>query len=386
MSSPGLVWCTIAIFGVLGLSAALPGQTADDLTVHEWGTFTTLTVGQGEMMVWNPLGGPSDLPAFVHDGSKKLKADIDATVRMETPVLYFYTSRPRTLDVRVDFPDGLVTEWYPHGHWSPFEGNSIHWPKVELHPEGGVKIPDPDRRGHYFAARDAQATPLTVTLGNPATTEAEGFLFYRGIGNPKLPIEVRFDQRSIRVKSLDPAPMPYIVFENRGGQCDYGIYGAWREKNDMSVPRPGPESIRYEGVDHAGALERLLLMHGLKDAEAKAMIKTWKDDWFEPGLRVFWIVPDAVVDRILPLTIKPAPVAVKRVFVGRVEILTEEFISTVQRSIDQALHGNPKPLLAHGRFARPFALERLRSFPRDSAPYQSLSSILWPPSSPAGPK
>ncbi len=32
---------------------------------------------------------------------------------METPVLYFYTPREMTVNVRVDFPQGLLTEYYP---------------------------------------------------------------------------------------------------------------------------------------------------------------------------------------------------------------------------------------------------------------------------------
>ena len=31
---------------------------------------------------------------------------------METPVIYFYSDQPQTVDVSVDFPKGLITEWY----------------------------------------------------------------------------------------------------------------------------------------------------------------------------------------------------------------------------------------------------------------------------------
>ena len=34
-------------------------------------------------------------------------------VRMKTRALYFHSQRPTTLSVRVDFPKGLITEWYP---------------------------------------------------------------------------------------------------------------------------------------------------------------------------------------------------------------------------------------------------------------------------------
>jgi len=36
------------------------------------------------------------------------------TVRMETPVLYFYAPRDTIVDVRVRFHGGVITEWFPH--------------------------------------------------------------------------------------------------------------------------------------------------------------------------------------------------------------------------------------------------------------------------------
>ena len=32
---------------------------------------------------------------------------------METPVVYFYTDRETKVSVKVDFPRGWITEWYP---------------------------------------------------------------------------------------------------------------------------------------------------------------------------------------------------------------------------------------------------------------------------------
>jgi hypothetical protein len=62
------------------------------------------------------------------------------------------------------------------------------------------------------------------------------------------------------------------------------------------------------------------------------MVETWRDSWFEEGTRVFYIVPPAAVDRILPLNIQPAPESVVRVFVGRVDVITPTCIRTVQKA------------------------------------------------------
>src|SRR5215210_124280 len=78
-------------------------RTENRLVVHEWGTFTSIAGRDGVALDWRPLNGPSDLPKFVHtiqEANEGLrhrtvqgKGDITARVRMETPVLYFYSGQ-----------------------------------------------------------------------------------------------------------------------------------------------------------------------------------------------------------------------------------------------------------------------------------------------------
>ena len=97
--------------------ALLAGGTAEakGFIVHEWGTFTTVSAGDGR-----PLGGlyvdASRLPAFVQgvpffnydpaSGWAPLSKLRHVTVKMETPVLYFYSPAP--LDVEVQVRDFLA--------------------------------------------------------------------------------------------------------------------------------------------------------------------------------------------------------------------------------------------------------------------------------------
>src|SRR5918912_3147375 len=88
--------------------------TANRLVVHEWGTFTSIAGRDGVALEWRPLNGASDLPKFVHtiqeesSGLRHVpnKGDLVAQVRMETPVLYFYTASDMDVSVKVDFPKG----------------------------------------------------------------------------------------------------------------------------------------------------------------------------------------------------------------------------------------------------------------------------------------
>src|SRR5450432_408555 len=93
--------------GLLSLALSVPSvsgrsghQWSADLTVHEWGTFTSIAGHGGQGVMWEPLDGSTDLPNFVeHLRSAQTKAGLQGTVRMETPV--FYVSAPTEITVSV---------------------------------------------------------------------------------------------------------------------------------------------------------------------------------------------------------------------------------------------------------------------------------------------
>src|SRR5579872_2075985 len=97
---------------VCALLAPLFGADAG-LTVHEWGTFTSIAAADGGAEQWVSLSPPADLPCFVYHLSAQCVKCGPAKVRMETPVVYFYAPQPLMASVRVDLPRGLITEWYP---------------------------------------------------------------------------------------------------------------------------------------------------------------------------------------------------------------------------------------------------------------------------------
>ena len=118
---------TSAMSGQTGLRNTSVPTPSPDLTVHEWGTFTSVAGPDGRAVEWTPFSGPSDLPCFVtilnptsiKVGPKGYLPTIKATVRMETPVIYFYSDRAQTVNARVRFPHGLITEWYPQAAVPP---------------------------------------------------------------------------------------------------------------------------------------------------------------------------------------------------------------------------------------------------------------------------
>jgi hypothetical protein len=120
-----------------------PTSSSSGLVVHEWGTFTSFSGSNGVPVGFRPNN--SDLPAFVYrlggdPDSKAALLNAFGTVSMETPVIYLYSDREMQTSVRVGFPKGWITEWYPHAANPPDEnarrpkpGATIRW-DVTLRP------------------------------------------------------------------------------------------------------------------------------------------------------------------------------------------------------------------------------------------------------------
>src|SRR5215467_6717338 len=89
-----------SVLVVVAMTTVVFPKTTDrrDLTVHEWGTFTSIAGEDGYAMPWRTYGGTEDLPCFVYTFGG-FKFQIPGTVRMETPVVYFYGSRDLVADV-----------------------------------------------------------------------------------------------------------------------------------------------------------------------------------------------------------------------------------------------------------------------------------------------
>jgi hypothetical protein len=75
--------CSLLILPVSSLLAATIDQAqSGGLTVHEWGTFTSVAGPDGSAIEWNALGCKSDLPKFVNDfGYRGLKIGLRGIAR-----------------------------------------------------------------------------------------------------------------------------------------------------------------------------------------------------------------------------------------------------------------------------------------------------------------
>ena len=345
----------VSVVTAVHLHFAASVQAGEDYVAHEWGTFTSVQGADGIQLGWNPLL-VSELPKFVYDrlapgeDRKRVRfSDIAAKSgfvtlqRMETPVIYFYSGKEQRVDVSVDFPQGMITEWYPQarkpaaamkGKPSVDGPRTIHWEKVQIHPSKhhgalAAALPMDQTGSHYYAARETDADYLQVNIGD-SSHETEKFLFYRGIGNFRAPLTVTqsgSDADEIQLQNTGSEELRhFFVYTVRGSDGKF-LYvpklAAGKSRPIQLNADRNRTSLQALRDNIARQMRDALVREGLYEQEAAAMVKTWDDSWFaEQGVRVLYVLPSEWTDRILPLTLDPKPRELVRVMVGRAELIT----------------------------------------------------------------
>jgi len=362
----GLVSATLLLAGLAlwGVAAPAPPPAPNppqqsapppgSLVVHEWGTFLSVQGADG-----TTLGGMVDseekLPTFVRERDLNGRNRAGMFQKVETPVTYFYTDRPMTVEVKVDMPRGLLTHWFPavHTFGPPVNpkarpagpGSFLDWGRVELFPDtpefaginkpvGGVR-PGAGADSTWRFARETDSALVRVKSAPVPVRpelEVEKFLFYRGLGEFDLPLSIvsagtTDDVRlTLRNRGSERLTAVFAV-RVRGGMLQYAhlpnVAGRGERlvntATTMSAWMPLEDGTRQVKQQLTTALTK----EGLFAREALAMTNTWESSYFHnEGLRVLYVLPRRLADDLLPIHIKPAPDRLERVMVGRVEVLT----------------------------------------------------------------
>jgi hypothetical protein len=247
------------------------------------------------------------------------------------------------LSVRVAFPHGRVTEWYPQasGVQRSDSGDGwIEWRDVQLE-KSGEPPATLEPASHYYAARNTDSWSLR------SQGEREKLLFYRGIASIGVDLKPVLNSGGVSLLNAGSDPIPAaVVFENHAGKIGFRLIRGLRE----------PVEVKFSGLTGSrdgvlAELEDELVEMGLYRKEARAMIATWRDSWFEEGLRVLYLLPRTKIDALLPISINPAPAQMARVFVGRVELLAPWMRAEIASALTS---GDTAVLKKYGRFLDPF--------------------------------
>ena len=344
---------------VLFAATASPAARTDSpaLIVHEWGTFTSFQDSNGATIAGINVDD-EPVPGFVHrlrdvpvfttrstpaqwsQGAPRCHPDV--TLRLETPVLYFYPQpgfpAAQTFDVRASFDGGWLTEFYPFADAakSGFPGElgsgtrgSLQWTGLRVTADS-KSIPQTVE--HVWTAPRAVHSAVVT---ESRRQEAEKYLFYRGVGHLDAPLIVREVQGSLdimpRRSDFRPFPELWVIRVQTDGRVRYthmpaGGQGAERVRIP-AVDSTSPSAVEDLREEIAAALEA----QGLYKEEALAMLDTWELSYFQSeGLRLMFVLPRSWTDAHLPLTIS-IPADVTRVMLGRIEFVSPDQRATLQR-------------------------------------------------------
>lgn len=365
----------ITAVGLATNLAAAQQPAARPLIVHEWGTITTRHAANG-----TPEGrlnriDPSEvLPAFVHryepaqpakpaSHEPLVKSPLtpgrpDVTMRLETPVMYFYPpsgSAPPPFGVDVKFRGGILNEFFPNAD----AGSAVDVERVSAKMQAGL-IKDWDGavlnnyvvgylRWHdvslnsqarllqtsshvWLAPRRVRSTVVAVPSG-----EGEQYLFYRGVAHLDALVQTELAPTELRLRA--PANLRWLStpamtigalwlvdIRPSGGSAfrDLDPIVIARDSAGRELRRVSLFTAHDYNSDAVVALRRsmkqTLITRGLFEDEAEAMLATWESSYFAaPGLRLLYVVPQEWISYHLPVTIT-TPNELTRVLIGRIDL------------------------------------------------------------------
>jgi len=346
------------------------------LIVHEWGTITTRHsrdgTPQGRL---NRIDPAEVLPAFVHrfepqqtsatpQTSFRKGTDTpgrpDVTMRLETPVLYFYrdgnAAAPAAFDVSVQLRGGILNEFYPDAQASTGRDagrmeskiaaqaikpgdpivlddyllGRLAWNGISLNP--AARPPQTDS-AIWNAPRNVRAEKLSTAAG-----EGEHYLFYRGVAHLEALLQTRHSPSEVQLRAprhLHWMPVPEMTISQLwlvDVHADGALAFAAREQTTIAKHAPLAQLVgmkmfsaqQYGNSQRAALRESMrsaLINAGLYDDEADAMLATWNASYFQTaGLRVFYVVPREWIEYFLPLELS-VPHRSTRVLIGRIDLI-----------------------------------------------------------------
>jgi hypothetical protein len=373
MRLPCLV-IAIAFAGITALAANSP-----DFTLHEWGTFTSVSGSDGVLLP-GLQKEEEPLPLFVksHEGAVNygkgwLRPLYNVTIKMETPVIYFYTTNSFAAHVRVGFNGGSISQWFPQrtggeipppSTINPTNGfrnggdidfangynGSIEW-NVQVQPEAANDSMTVFKPGETLVWTRPRQTDSALV--RTADGEAEKFLFYRGVGNFPLPVKFTLPTgNTLQIGNTSDTVIPAMLIFNHPQYDDkvsFVLLNPLKAGETYTVKLAEPVTSTNWQREVYAAMRGALVQAGLFPKEADAMLQTWWNSYFErPGLRVFWIVPESFTRSVLPLTVEPSPSQQTRVLVGRSELLTPAFEQDLLKEFAQS---EQNPLVTDRFFA-----------------------------------
>lgn len=333
-----------------------------DLVVHQTGLVSSVVTADGARLPG--LHHRLDrLPPFAHRlDSKGVDADSlksgtphlpePATSQLEFAATYFYSNKPRQIDVSVDLPDGYPTDWFPAADThAPKSLDTCPCSDSELKSRGldaladgrldwtlqladtasdRIDVPSEQLWDHLRQVPDASLVETSASKDSP---ETERFLGFSSIGTRKPPFSVTFEEDGYtddvtfeNHSDVQVGRMLLLDVHQEVGRVLRIQQVPPRDDRTFSpAPKEAPVPIETLAGQTRHHLTAMLEARGLSGQMARSTARAWvSGDLVEPGTRIIYLMPRSWADKLYPMTLQPNPDELVRALVGRVEILEPE--------------------------------------------------------------
>ncbi|MFZ4713197.1 MAG: hypothetical protein ACOYL6_05785 [Bacteriovoracaceae bacterium] len=373
----------LLLSSVLTLSAGFSNAYA--LEIHEWGTFTSMVNEKGGLlsgMNHEEVGLPGFVYGLRHDGpaaqnsaaqlalkngsrphcfskcsffgANDPMADVipfnqfntTVTQKMETPVIYFYGAKGEQVHVEVSFPDGMISQWFPaaskfNSHLEEFNNGFMQWDVTLKDPSETSLYPRTSDNSIWNPARLTSANTIQTSVNG---TEEERFIFYRGLADFKVPLQIKMKNKS--------ATELLVTLTNNSDQAVPALFYlkstyADGVTNFLSLPTLKPHETKSFLTSNAqnlksakNVIQAALIQSGLFEDEALSMLNTWDQSYFHTeGERILYLLPTEWTEKILPMKLSPVPQKLVRTLVGRIELFSDNAQLALINKIDKNTEG-----------------------------------------------
>jgi hypothetical protein len=379
-----------------------------NLVVHEWGVFSAyddLEMANADMKAeWDSL------PKFMYGqmAGRKLP-DFTGNYVVRKPVVFFHSSETISMEMRVDFPQGMPVVWWPRtnkpttirGAKDPDAklGESFHYLKWDFFVKqnaADIKMMTLPKEHWVSTLRNVEADEVLCNSERNLNgrvrpgryreqAEREKFVYYDGlIPNPAaIDLSALLDKETINSRVKYPI-FDLTVVDRRS--LDHVRVGRIDKLDALAKEKPlrwSEQNAANWQSDAAKILLAQLKKADLYEDEANALVEIWKKDLFQAeGLTFFYRIPQEEYDRLLPLTLNPRPE--KLVRIGLVhQLITDPAIS---KKVAQLVKGMDDDSFAvrekaqeelekmGGKIYAP--LKRLQKLPQSAEVKRRLEAIL----------
>jgi hypothetical protein len=343
---PAIVFAGIGVF-CLSPGLAVEEPVKKGLEVHEWGVFAVhgdLELANADMRAeW------AALPKFVfgQTAGRELPINQPQLTIVLKPVVFFHATEPLALELRVDFPGGMPTVWWPRTVYPahqpgqcPGDGKKketfrhLEWHVQLTKPAKGQKAdaqPLAVDKGHWIETLRAVKADDVLTkqdvmeygglVGDVKDlpvpqVERERFIYYDGLVPIGKRVAVRVEKDKVLVESRVKHPVYDVTVVDRRTP-DHTLVARLPKLEAGAKPTP-LEFTELNAMEwpQAGVvtLTKQLKDAGLFEDEARALAVVWKAEFFQAeGLTLFYRLPQEEYEKLLPMKLKPRPEKLVRV-------------------------------------------------------------------------